>query len=776
MLRSSVRILHFWLLVLLLLSCWIGCSGSPELGLNVGSDGGGAVDVGTGDSSVPAAPTIPDAPLAVTAVGGDGAATVSWSTPFDGGSAITGYAVTSTPGGITVLVDVAAGKTTAVVAGLTNAKAYTFIVVATNKLGTSKPSAPSNAVTPIGAPLAPTDVVAKRGNAQSLVSWKAPASDGGSAITEYVVTSSPGALTATATAAASSIAVAGLTNGTSYTFTVVAKNAKGTSPPSTASNAVVPVVPTLPGAPTAPFAVRGNAAASVSWTAPAQDGGSDILGYTVTSNPGGATATVSGDVTMAVVAGLTNGTSYTFTVVATNVVGSSVPSTDSNAVTPAMVPGIPKSVVAVGGRGEATITWAPPDTDGGSPITKYTITRLPGGTSVDADGTATGILFAGLTNGTSYTFTVKATNALGTGLASTASNAVTPAIEPDAPSTVKATIGNAAAQISWTAPANNGSAITGYTVTSSPGGVSVDVDATSTTAIVPGLANDTPYTFTVVAKNAVGSSAPSAASNSVTPTSCTLAGYTALTSTVSTSGCAVRDRDVSGCQALRTSIGLSGFWLRFSCRVTITKTTYNGANVIQLAADGQPDYPSFYFPSADACYETYASGKNMGEILSRTFRFTVPATPTPVMGGVMTPGGSIGMGVNGVSLFDNRAKQGDDIYQEALTFDRCGAHPNVVGYHYHVEPLAISNDDGNFIGVMRDGYPVYGRREPNGTTPVLDNQGGHTGFTIDSPAAAVYHYHVNQQTSTNPNTVGEKQWFISKGRFNGSFNTDCTGC
>jgi hypothetical protein len=97
----------------------------------------------------------------------------------------------------------------------------------------------------------------------------------------------------------------------------------------------VTVTVTLPGVPTGVSAVAGNTNAVVSWTAPANTGGSLISGYTVTSS-GGQTATVAG--TSATVTGLTNGTAYTFTVTATNVSGSSAASDSSTAVTPVITP------------------------------------------------------------------------------------------------------------------------------------------------------------------------------------------------------------------------------------------------------------------------------------------------------------------------------------------------------------------------------------------------------------------------------------------------------
>ncbi|WAH98259.1 fibronectin type III domain-containing protein [Arthrobacter sp. MMS18-M83] len=211
------------------------------------------------------------------------------------------------------------------------------------------------------APAAPSGVTATAGNTSAVVSWTAPA-NGGSPIASYAVTPSSGGtalapITVTGTPPATTTTVTGLSNGTAYTFTVTATNAVGTSTPSAASPPVTPTAPTVPGAPTGVTATAGNTSAVVSWTAPA-NGGSPITSYAVTPSSGGtalAPVTVSGSPpsTTATVTGLTNGTAYTFTVTATNAVGTSAPSAASAPVTPtAPVPGI-----ANGGFESGLTSW-----------------------------------------------------------------------------------------------------------------------------------------------------------------------------------------------------------------------------------------------------------------------------------------------------------------------------------------------------------------------------------------------------------------------------------
>ncbi|WP_245966307.1 fibronectin type III domain-containing protein [Sphaerisporangium album] len=365
-------------------------------------------------------------------------------------------------------------------------------------------------------PSPPTHVTAVPGDAAATVSWQAPAGSG-PAITGYTVTASPGGATATTTGATTAT-VSGLSNGTSYTFTVTASSASGTSAPSAASDPVMPRPASKPDRPFVTDVYARDTAVRVSWAPPA-DGGASLTKYVVTAAPGGARVETPPDATETIVPGLTNGTSYTFTVTAVNGLGEGQPSAPSNPVEPqpAQVPMTPPGLLAVPLDGRIDVQWSPA-VDGGAPITGYTVTAQPGGTTVKTAPDTTAAALTGLANGTAYTVSVVAENTAGTSEAAVAS-AVTPsaARAPAAPTHV--TVGTPAAgsaEVSWTAPADVGtSPITGYTVTASPGGKTVT--SGTTTATITGLDPATAYTFTVKASNAAGAGPASAPTPSVVP-------------------------------------------------------------------------------------------------------------------------------------------------------------------------------------------------------------------------------------------------------------------
>jgi len=290
------------------------------------------------------------------------------------------------------------------------------------------------------APTAPTGVTATAGDQQASVSWTA-SDDGGVPIAKYTVTEATGGtkkVTVTCppspTVCPTAATVTGLTNGTSYTFTVTATNAVGTSPPSTASSPVTPVPDTLT-PPTNVSAMAGDQQAVVTWTASSSPNA--IVSYTVTEATGGTkkvtvTCPPSPTVcpTTATVTGLTNGTPYTFTVHAKDNDDTSAESAPSNQVTPKPdVLAAPTNPVAVAGNGKATVTWTA-SAGGPTPIVSYTVTASGGQKATvpcSPPGTCpTVATVGGLTNGAAYTFTVHAKDNDDTSAESNASNSVTP--------------------------------------------------------------------------------------------------------------------------------------------------------------------------------------------------------------------------------------------------------------------------------------------------------------------------------------------------------------
>jgi hypothetical protein len=277
---------------------------------------------------------------------------------------------------------------------------------------------------------------------------------------------------------------------------------------------------TMANPPDAPTGVLGvgnsveGASATVSWSAPTEEGNSPVTGYTVTASPGGESCTSGSLMTECTITGLTNGVEYTFSVTAANGIGTGTASAESADVKVSGAPGPPRGASASHGPERATVSWRPA-AENGSPITGYVVTAEPGGATCSTSE-ATSCTISGLKNGTQYTFTVTASNGNGPGPASTSTIAV-PSAAPGAPGDVAAVSGVGQATISWTASAANGSPISGYEVTAAPGGATCSTTA-ATSCTVTGLHAGTTYTFTVTASNGNGAGAPSSASNAVTPT------------------------------------------------------------------------------------------------------------------------------------------------------------------------------------------------------------------------------------------------------------------
>jgi len=488
---------------------------------------------------------VPDKPV-VTTKPADGKITVNWPTPPGNGSVITGYTVNVSPGGGAGCTGLTAASTSCELAGLTNGTSYDIEVVVnytTNGVAGSTKVSTTVTEVPFVAPDVPQAPTAVANGTESATVTYTPTNDNGTPVSSYTFYAydengniiSPN-LTCTAFAPATSCDVTGLTEGVTYKFGVVA-NFQGQSGgfTSTAMSPLSnPVTPTgviyAPDAPTNVTATGEDHAAQVSWTAPANDGGSPVTGYTVTAYDangnvvGSCTATA--PTTTCLVEGLPLGQSYTFAVVATNVAGDSTPSDASTPVQPSGVdptePGPVLDGATAPGDGHVTVTWSAPKT--GDVPTSYEVS-VPGFPTCVIDlvanpDAALSCDFTGLTNGTEYTFTIVAKNAQGssTSVEVTAIPYGTPAVPTVA--TVVTSPSGTGALVTFTHPTDTGGgSVTGYTVTAydANGNVVGTCTTTGTSCTITGLTKGATYSFKAQMNTTHGNSAQSAPKSLLIP-------------------------------------------------------------------------------------------------------------------------------------------------------------------------------------------------------------------------------------------------------------------
>ena len=457
----------------------------------------------------------PGPPTDVSLQRGDGFLRVSWSPPpGDGGIPVESYAVHWTgPDGVTNFASTQGTQHT--IGGLTNGATYSVTVTAINRVGSSSHS-PSARHRPGTIPTAPVAISAARGDGVVEVSWSPPLNDGGLPVSAYIIdwVSSTGA-TGSIETGGTGYTLQNLLNGATYTVTVSAVNEAGTSPAGGSASATPAAAPAAPGAVTVD---RGDGRLDVTWQPPTADGGKPVLNYTVNwSAPDGSTGSADTTATTHTFDGLSNGTTYTVTVVATNEVGTSAASQPASG-TPAHIPGAPVAVRTVREDSRILVTWDPPASDGGLRVTGYTLLWVaPDGTTGSAETTATSHTIDGLTNGTTYGITVSATNEVGTSVTADAVRA-TPARPPGPLAHAEIGVGHESLLVSWEPPTDDGGLpVRSYTLTwVAPDGAVTSIETTHTSHTIDGLIGGAAYTITILANNEMGAS-PAPMSAQATP-------------------------------------------------------------------------------------------------------------------------------------------------------------------------------------------------------------------------------------------------------------------
>ncbi|MDB2385078.1 YHYH protein [Polaribacter sp.] len=172
-------------------------------------------------------------------------------------------------------------------------------------------------------------------------------------------------------------------------------------------------------------------------------------------------------------------------------------------------------------------------------------------------------------------------------------------------------------------------------------------------------------------------------------------------------------------------------------------------NSITIRSTGLPDHKTPYWGEGHEMYEEFPGTNHANANTSMTtfnYAMTIPTNPTEATNKEETELGAVGMALNGAPIYNDYEGMGVLTEIAWSTFDASGAHPGPnEDYHYHSEGTYLTVDDNNLIGFLRDGFPVYGRKDEDETYPSdLDENGGHIGTTEDF-SDAIYHYHVSSE-------------------------------
>jgi opacity protein-like surface antigen len=183
----------------------------------------------------------------------------------------------------------------------------------------------------------------------------------------------------------------------------------------------------------------------------------------------------------------------------------------------------------------------------------------------------------------------------------------------------------------------------------------------------------------------------------------------------------------------------------------------DGSNVV-IETTGLPDHESVYWGEGNDLYREESEVNTTPSIMSsnnNAVTITVDATPDLTGDSVATDLNTIGIAVSGASIFNDQEGNGS-LDDAATSLDWTGAHIGPGVYHYHLEPVAVSDDDSNVVGILLDGVFLYGRKcDSTDDYPTdLDESGGHTSTTQYTDGEEEYHYHIINEEYSVPTSYG----------------------
>ena len=483
----------------------------------------------------------PDSPI-LTAKSGTSSAFLYWTPPQHlNGRTIAQYVLTDGNNASVAGCTNLGLATSCTVTGLINEQQYSFVLAAQYfdvVANDTKTVTSSASVTPAAAPAKPTQVSAPvEASGSVTISWSAsaPGANEGTTTGFYIQQLDVNGLviagsdfTDSSTVGTQTHTFTGLTNGTTYRWQIFATNANG-GVKSTAPLFISATPKGIPGDVTGLILIPSSQRLDISWTAPANDGGSPVTSYqvAVTQNGSSVTATsCNALVNSCSLTGLTNGQAVTVSVLATTAIGQSAHAVTSTA-TPNDV-SAPVTALAYTSPSTKTIalTWSAPSgatsftIERGETVSNAIVWTILANNSTNVSGYTDSVVPA---DGINYFYKVTPSNGNTFGQAS-----VILAISQGPASAVQNLAGNAGDSqitVTWSAPANNGgSAISGYRVeyaTASAPNVWTTFIAnsasTATNASITGLTNSTPYIVRVEAINGYGVGLPGTPTSAITP-------------------------------------------------------------------------------------------------------------------------------------------------------------------------------------------------------------------------------------------------------------------